>query len=138
MISGFPDVSPNKMSKYIKVQKDIRQKNTKNNVVYKISCADCDASYIGQTGRQLKTRIAEHRNHIRHNTSTRSVITDHRVQHDHEFLWDEVEILDEEPCYKKRLVSSEMLNIKRQNNSLNLQSDTIDLHEAYSSIINKV
>jgi len=24
----------------------------------------CDISYVGQTGRQLKTRIAEHRKHI--------------------------------------------------------------------------
>ena len=69
---------------------------SKNNVVYKISCRDSDASYVGQTGRKLKTRIAEHRNHIRHNTSARSVITEHRRQLDHEFKWDEVEILDEE------------------------------------------
>jgi len=37
-----------------------------------------------QTGRQLKTRIAEHRNHIRWNTSTRSVIID-RMQMTHNF-----------------------------------------------------
>ncbi|KYM98107.1 hypothetical protein ALC62_11196 [Cyphomyrmex costatus] len=61
------------MRKYIKVQKDTRPHTSRNNVVYKIQCNDCDASYVGQTSRQLKTRITEHRNHIRHNTSTRSV-----------------------------------------------------------------
>ena len=60
---------------------------SKSNVVYKISCNNCDASYIGQTGRQLKTRITEYRNHIRHNTSVRSVITEHRLQYDHDFQW---------------------------------------------------
>ena len=131
--------SPNKLSKYIKVQKDICPHTSKSNVIYKISCKNCDVSYVGQTGRKLKTRIAEHRNHIRthYNTSGHSVITEHRRQHDHDFQWDEVEILDEEPCYRKRLVS-EMLNIRKQKNGLNLQTDTESLHKAYIPIINKV
>ena len=93
------------MDKYIKVQKDICPHTSKSNVVYKISCNNCDASYVGQTGRQLKIRITEHRNHIRHNTSVRSVITEHRLQYDHDFQCDKVKILDEEPCFKKRLIS---------------------------------
>ena len=129
--------SPNKLKKYIKVHKDVYPQTSKNNVVYKISCNDCDATYVGQTGRKLKTRIAEHRNHIRHNTSARSVITEHRRQLDHEFKWDEVEILDEEPSYRRRLVS-EMINIKKQKNGLNLQTDTDGLHKAYIPIINRV
>ena len=108
----------------------------KSNVICKISCNNCDASYVGQTGRQLKIRITEHRNHIRHNTSVRSVITEHRLQYDHDFQWDNVKIL-EEPCYRKPLIS-EMLNIKKQKNSVNLQTDTEGLHKAYIPIVNKV
>ncbi|KYN41623.1 hypothetical protein ALC56_03983 [Trachymyrmex septentrionalis] len=59
----------------------------------------------------------------------------HRLQW--EDGWDEVEILDEEPCYRRRLVS-EMINIKKQKNSLNLQTDTDGLHKAYIPIINRV
>ena len=77
--------SPNKMDKYIRVQKDTCPRTSKSNVVYKILCNDCDASYVGQTSRQLKTRIAEHHNHIRHKASARSVITDHRLHHNHDF-----------------------------------------------------
>ena len=62
-------------------------------------------------------------------------ITQHRLQYD--FQWDKVKILDEEPCYKKRLIS-EMLNIKKQENSLNLQTDTEDLRKTYIPIINRV
>ena len=126
--------SRNKLNKYIKVQKDICPHTSKNNVVYKISCNNCDASYVGQTSRKLKTRITEHRNHIRHNTSVRSVVTEHRRQLDHEFKWDEVVILNEESCYRRRLVS-EMLNIRKQKNGLNLQTDTDGLHKTYIPII---
>ena len=84
-----------------------------------------------QTDRQLKIRITKHRNHIRHNTSVRSVITEHRLHYDHDFQWDNVKILDKEPCFRKRLIS-EMLNIKKQKNSLNLQTE--DLHKAYIPI----
>ena len=71
------------------------------------------------------------------NTSVRSVITEHRLQYDHDFQWNNIKILDEEPCYRKRLIS-EMLNIKKQKNSLNLQTDTEDLHKVYILIVNKV
>ena len=59
------------------------------------------------------------------------------LDHDHDFQWDDVQILDEEPSYRKRLIS-EMLHIKKQKNSLNLQTDTEGLHKAYLPIINKV
>ncbi|EZA49244.1 hypothetical protein X777_12484 [Ooceraea biroi] len=53
----------------------------------------------------------------------------------HDFKWNQVEILDEESSYRKKLVS-EMINIKSQLNSLNLQSDTLLLPNVYSPILN--
>jgi len=79
------------------------------------------ASYMGQIGRQLKMRIAEHRNHIRWNTTTHSVIID-QLEEDHEFDWENIAILKEEPRYRKRLVS-ERLHIRRQTCDFNLQTD---------------
>jgi hypothetical protein len=129
--------SINKLNKFIKVQKDPLPRFSTSNVVYKICCRDCDASYVGQTGRQLKTRISEHRLHINRNCSTHSVITDHRVQNNHDFNWDNVEILDHERFYHKRLVS-EVLYISQQRLGLNLQSDTDFLHHAYLPIVSSV
>jgi len=40
-----------------------KPKLSNKDVVYKLCCKNCDASYVGQTSRQLKTRISEHRNH---------------------------------------------------------------------------
>jgi len=77
------------------------------------------------------------RNHIWWNTSSKSIIKNHRSQLSHDFDWNNIQILDEEPIYNKCLVS-EILNIKKQSNSFNLQTDTDNLHKSYISIINNV
>ena len=123
----------NNLQNFIHPQKDRLSNKDKMNVVYKINCRDCDASYVGQTGRKLSTRLAEHRNHINRNTSQSSVITDHRLSN-HEFEWDEVVVLDNEKVLGKRLIS-EMIFIHRQSNSLNKQQDTENLNNAYRQII---
>src|SRR5436190_21206207 len=80
--------SLNKLNRYIKVHKDSLCNSSQCNVVYKINCANCNASYVGQTGRQLHTIDKEHRNQINHHTNNRSVITDHRLNFGHDFAWD--------------------------------------------------
>ncbi|KYM94008.1 hypothetical protein ALC62_15379 [Cyphomyrmex costatus] len=51
--------SVNKLNNMIKVQKDVLPRDKKKNVVYRIACKSCSASYVGQTSRKLKTRISE-------------------------------------------------------------------------------
>jgi len=51
----------NKLTGYIKRHKDINKHDTKNNIVYKIFCNNCNASYVGQTKRQLKTKLTNMR-----------------------------------------------------------------------------
>lgn len=63
----------------IKGHRDPLPRSYSNNVVYRFNCTDCEASYVGQTKRFLKTRIAEHRNHISRSSSQSSVIIDHRI-----------------------------------------------------------
>ena len=57
--------SINKLREFIRVHKHPLSRDKESNIVYKISCKSCDANYIGQTCRQLKSRIMEHKNHIR-------------------------------------------------------------------------
>jgi len=54
----------NKLDGIIKSQKDVLSHGCKKNVVYKICCKSCNASYVEQKERKLKARIAEHRNKI--------------------------------------------------------------------------
>ena len=41
--------------------KDKDKPKDRQGAVYKIKCCDCQASYIGETGRKLSTRVTEHK-----------------------------------------------------------------------------
>ena len=49
------------------------------NVVYKIPCAGCPWSYIGETGRCLKTRVKEHTRNIGSNIAAHAWLNDHSI-----------------------------------------------------------
>ena len=54
------------------------------NVVYKIPCADCPWSYIGETGRCLKTRVKGHTRNTKafkkgSNIATHAWLNDHSI-----------------------------------------------------------
>lgn len=63
--------------------------------------------------------MSEHRSDINKKSGSPSVISNHRMSHNHEFEWNKVRVLDVEPSYNKRMVS-EMVHIKMQSNGLNL------------------
>ena len=60
----------NTLRKILSHPKDHVHMMSKSNVVYKVKCADCDASNVGETKRRLETRIAEHRKAIEKVTAT--------------------------------------------------------------------
>jgi len=80
--------SLNKLGRITKGQKDILPTKCNKNIVYKLSCKNCDATYVGQTKRKLNTRVLEHKNDINKKTGKHSVITEHRLDKNHEFDWD--------------------------------------------------
>jgi len=75
----------NTLQKYIKPGKDNLNPESSCGVVYKINCHDCDASYVGQTKRSLKTRVKEHIMDIKKSSGSHSVISDHRLTFNHDF-----------------------------------------------------
>jgi len=125
----------NKLDKIIKVQKDPTEHTQKNNIVYKIICNNCEASYVGQTKRKMMTRIKEHQNNIKLDKSKHSVITEHILELGHNFNWNNIKVLDTEPHYNKRLIS-EMLHIREQKKGINLHKDTEFLDESYFCLLN--
>jgi len=128
--------SLNKLDRIIKSQKDCLPLGYNKNVIYELSCKDCDSTYVGQTKKKLNTRVTEHKRNINKKNGKLSVISEHRLENNHEFDWDNPMVLDRDKFYYRRLIS-EMINIKTQNNALNLQSDTKFLQPAYVEILNK-
>ena len=114
----------------IRLGKDIIDKWEQTNVVYKINCKNCPASYTGETKRNLKTRIDEHQKHKNQD----SVVSLHEREKLHEFNWNDVKILDREINYNKRLVS-EMIHIKSDFHSINKKEDILNLNSVYFSLI---
>jgi hypothetical protein len=124
----------NRLNNHIKVHKDKTEHDYKNNVVYKIECNNCEATYVGQTKRHLKTRINEHMNNKKLDESRHSVITNHTIEFNHSFKWQDTKIIDSEPNYNKRIIS-EMLHIKEQKRGINLQKDTEFLDDSYYCLL---
>lgn len=59
------------------------------------------------------------------------IISKHRLEFGHSFIWDNIKILDHEQKFYKRL-TSEVLHIKEQSHKLNLVNNTNMLDTTYS------
>jgi len=58
-----------KLNRIIRELKDFLPIGFNRNVIYKLSCKNCDVAFVGQTKRKLNTRNAEHRKDINEKTS---------------------------------------------------------------------
>ena len=85
----------------------------KSNLVYKISCKDCDKVYIGQTKIYLKTRVKEHKDNYTKHPREYTALTKHKIDNSHRFDFDNVKILATEKNLKKR-ITKEILFIKKK------------------------
>ena len=59
--------------------KDKDEPNRRQGAVYKIKCCDCQATYIGETGRNLNVRLTEHKRATR-NGDINNHIAEHHLQ----------------------------------------------------------
>ena len=115
--------------------KDKDPKPKKSNCVYSISCTvpDCDAKYIGETGRTLEERYKDH------TSSAQSALYQHSQNTGHalpDILDDEVQIIDsEDNVFKRRIVES--LYIKINDPNLNRNVGKMDVPDIYDKVLKK-
>ncbi|BHF66525.1 hypothetical protein SprV_0200954400 [Sparganum proliferum] len=72
--------------------KDPPPRQETSGVVYRIWCSCGQSNYVGETGRQLHTRMAEHAAAVRRNDAS-SQVAAHSTGSGHTFKFDEAEIL---------------------------------------------
>ena len=90
----------------------------KAGVVYKITCNDCEATYIGQTGRHLRDRLKEHRKAVESGNTHHSGVAEHAYKAHHNVDLDNITVLDQESNLQRRLVR-EALHIRHQAPAMN-------------------
>ena len=107
----------------------------KSGVVYEISCADCTAKYVGQTGRNLSQRVKEHRGATENGQPEKSGIAQHAWEAHHEIAWDNIKVLEQEPWERRRQIKEALL-IKQTAPSMNRDCG-IDLPQVYNALVPK-
>ena len=97
--------------------KDRRPVAERAGVVYKLGCGDCNACYVGETGRQVEDRMAEHQRDI-NNRKITSKVFEHVNNTGHNFDFENVSILDK--CnHKKVRLHLESVHTYKHSNSIN-------------------
>ena len=81
---------------------DKDEPRNRQGAVYKIDCSDCHASYIGETGRNLTTRLTEHKRATRKGDVNNHIAEHHRLTN-HTIDWDSAQCLTYSTNYFQRL-----------------------------------
>ena len=115
----------------LKKPKDKFDQDLSTGVVYKISCKDCEKVYIGQTSRALKSRTREHKRAV-FTGDKNSLLAQHCAQTNHDFNFDDVEIVDRCSQWSRRLFLEAWHSI-REPNSIN---EHVHIPEMYKILAN--
>ena len=86
----------NTLRKLLCKPKDQVATEDKNNIVYEIDCSNCEAVYFGESKRSLKSRSDEHKKSVRNCDCDKNEIAKHCWEADHNFNWDQKEVVDRE------------------------------------------
>ena len=97
--------------------KDKRLTQDAAGVIYRLDCNDCDAVYVGETGRQVKDRMREHQSDIL-KAKPVSKVYSHVNASGHSFDFQNVRILDSSQHVKIRL-QLESIHTELQSNPIN-------------------
>ncbi|KAI8518866.1 hypothetical protein Bbelb_021230 [Branchiostoma belcheri] len=86
----------------------------RSGTVYHIPCADCLATYVGESERPLRARLQEHKRP----SCVSSPVVEHVARKKHNIDWDRVKVLDQDSDWFSRGVR-EAIQIRRQCITLN-------------------
>ena len=90
----------------------------KSCLVYQVPCRDCSFVYIGQTKRDLNSRLDEHKRVIKNQRTDLSALSEHSIIMNHIISWTKAAIPELETDYRKRL-SFESWHINAKSHAMN-------------------
>ncbi|VDP98266.1 unnamed protein product [Trichobilharzia regenti] len=116
----------NSLDKALVHVKDMVSRLSQSNSFYKVKCSDCAACYIGDSSRQVKVKVSEHRLRTKRpprnevelkSLGKRSVIAMHTIDSGHKIDFDNVGILGRGFHSHKERLTSEALHILTTSNA---------------------
>ena len=100
--------------------------------VYELGCNSCPKVYIGETGRNVQTRMEEHRKDITKKKDV-SLVYQHHKETKHSFDFDNVKILHKSTNFRTRRIL-ESYYTHAETNSINR---AYDVNQTFTPIIDK-
>ena len=79
-------------------------------VVYQIPYS-CGQVYIGETIRQLETRMKEHQDACERGTLEKSAVAEHALERHHPIKWEDTAILDQARGHKELRLRPDQINL---------------------------
>ena len=105
-------------------------------LVYQISCRDCNAVYVGETGRSVRTIKWEHVNADKTFNTKMSALSQHVMGFDHRIDWDIVKILKSEShAHRRRVAESFLINQKARPRNIINRNDGAKFPAIYSVFV---
>ena len=95
--------------------KDPLDVNEITGIINQVSYHDCPFVYIGQTKRDLKSRLSKHKRAIKYQRPDKSALCEHFITLDYIIDWNEATILSTEKDHIKRLFAESWLINKSSN-----------------------
>ena len=71
------------LSSFFRKPKDALNFEQKRGLVYQVSCRDCNAVYVGETGRSIRTRKREYADAVKTFNTKKSALSQHVMDFDH-------------------------------------------------------
>jgi len=130
--------------------KDKEDKKQTSECVYKVPCANCDKTYVGETGRKLGVRLQEHRTEVEFKTKwaftrsqrsstsaeyNKSALTDHALQENHVINWSDASVIDREPDRATRWIREAIHIRKEGQQAMNRKEGSYQLSHAYDRFL---
>jgi GIY-YIG catalytic domain len=136
---------PKKVGNIFTNTKSKIEPNDKTGAIYRINCKGnliepCNGCYIGETSKQLKIRINQHKSNFASRykfTNTKTALINHALENGHSFDFENPKILATEgQCKKRRFLESAHIQMLKPQ-PVNYKVDTSGLATSYCDIIRR-